>query len=38
LVDTVRLDCWEGAPPPLVLTESRSLAGVLRAMLADYLV
>jgi hypothetical protein len=32
-----RIDLWAGGPPPLVLTESRSLAGVLRATVAEYL-
>ena len=31
----IRLDRWDGAPP-LILTESRSLAGVLRALIRDY--
>jgi hypothetical protein len=32
-----RIDAWDGLPPPLVVTESRSLAGVLRATVAEYL-
>ena len=32
-----RLDLWEGEPPPLVLCESRSLAGVLRGIANTYL-
>src|SRR5262249_37008455 len=32
---SARLDPWEGNPP-LILTESRSLAGVLRRLCADY--
>ncbi len=32
-----RLDCWAGDPPPLVLTESSSLAGVLETIAATYL-
>jgi hypothetical protein len=36
-VPSARIDAWAGTPPPLVLTESRSLAGVLREMLAEYL-
>jgi hypothetical protein len=32
-----RIDAWDGLPPPLVITESRSLAGVLRATVAAYL-
>ena len=38
--DTLRLariDLWDGEPPPLILCESRSLAGVLRVIAADYL-
>lgn len=36
-VGVSRIDVWDGRPPPLVITESRSLAGVLRPMLAEYL-
>jgi hypothetical protein len=32
-----RIDLWGGAPPPLILCESRSLAGVLRGIAGDYL-
>ena len=32
-----RIDCWDGQPPPLILCESRSLAGVLRRIAAQYL-
>ena len=32
-----RLDLWEGEPPPLILCESRSLAGVLREIAGTYL-
>ena len=32
-----RIDLWEGAPPPLIICESRSLAGVLRLIARDYL-
>jgi hypothetical protein len=32
-----RIDLWDGAPPPLILCESRSLAGVLRDITATYL-
>jgi hypothetical protein len=32
-----RIDLWEGAPPPLIICESRSLAGVLRLVARDYL-
>jgi hypothetical protein len=40
LVDTVariRIDLWDGEPPPMILTESRSLAGVLRVLAHEYL-
>lgn len=37
-VSYARVDCWAGDPVPLVLVESRSLAGVLRNMLGEYLV
>jgi hypothetical protein len=32
-----RIDLWDGVPPPLILCESRSLAGVLRRIAQDYL-
>jgi hypothetical protein len=32
-----RIDLWDGAPPPLILCESRSLAGVLRGIAQEYL-
>ena len=32
-----RIDLWEGRPPPLIICESRSLAGVLRRIARDYL-
>jgi hypothetical protein len=32
-----RIDLWEGEPPPLIICESRSLAGVLRRIARDYL-
>lgn len=32
-----RIDLWDGEPPPLILCESRSLAGVLRGIAQDYL-
>jgi hypothetical protein len=41
LKDTVgnaRIDAWGGEPPPPILTESRSLAGVLRDLAYSYLV
>jgi hypothetical protein len=34
-LNAVRLDPWDGAPP-LILTESRSLAGVLRNLVSEY--
>jgi hypothetical protein len=37
-VDRARLDCWEGALPPLLLCESRTFGGVLeRGIARDYL-
>ncbi len=36
-IRTQRIDCWDGEPPPLILCESRSLAGVLRRIAARYL-
>ncbi len=36
-VETARIDAWGGAPPPMILTESRSLAGVLRDLAYLYL-
>jgi hypothetical protein len=35
-VDLARIDCWNGEPP-MILCESRSLAGVLREVAAEYL-
>jgi hypothetical protein len=32
-----RIDLWSGEPPPLILCESRSFAGVLRDIAATYL-
>lgn len=32
-----RLDCWAGEPAPMILTESRSLAGVLVGIAYEYL-
>ena len=37
-VDRARIDAWDGEAPPLILTESRSLAGVLRNLAFEYLV
>jgi hypothetical protein len=37
-VDRARIDVWDGAVPPMILTESRSLAGVLRNLAYEYLV
>ena len=39
-IDTLplaRIDLWDGLPPPLILCESRSLAGALRDIAAQYL-
>ena len=36
-VERVRIDCWRGEPPPLVLCESRATAGVLDGIASDYL-
>lgn len=36
-IEAARVDCWGGGPAPLILTESRSLAGVLRNIAAEYL-
>jgi hypothetical protein len=36
-IDQARIDCWAGEPSPLILCESRSLAGVLRPLAAEYL-
>jgi hypothetical protein len=36
-VDRARIDLWDGEPPPMILTESRSLGGVLRNMAYTYL-
>jgi hypothetical protein len=33
----VRIDLWDGGTPPLILCESRSLAGVLERIAASYL-
>jgi hypothetical protein len=41
LADTVslaRIDAWGGRPPPMIVTESRSLAGVLDDLARRYLV
>jgi len=40
LLDTIpqaRIDLWDGEPPPVTITESRSLSGVLRRCAALYL-
>jgi hypothetical protein len=34
---SARVDLWDGEPPPLILCESRSLAGVLRDIASTYL-
>lgn len=36
-IDRARIDCWDGHPAPLILCESRSLAGVLRELAGEYL-
>ena len=36
-VDEVRIDPWAGEPPALIVTESRSLEGVLRRIAGNYL-
>ncbi len=36
-IDLARIDLWQGEPPPLILCESRSLAGVLRRIAGNYL-
>jgi hypothetical protein len=35
-VDQMRLDPWDGSPSPLLLCESRSLAGVLLGLATEY--
>jgi hypothetical protein len=35
-LDYARIDLWNGDAPPLILCESRSLAGVLRGIASDY--
>jgi hypothetical protein len=34
-LDSARIDCWTGEPPPLLLCESRTFAGVLERGLAS---
>ena len=36
-VEQGRIDCWAGEPPPMIITESRSLKGVLRGIASGYL-
>jgi hypothetical protein len=36
-VSLARIDVWDGEKPPLILCESRSLAGALRSIAAEYL-
>jgi hypothetical protein len=36
-IGRTRIDLWQGEPPPLILCESRSLAGVLRRIAENYL-
>jgi hypothetical protein len=33
----VRIDCWGGEDPPLIICESKATAGVLRRLAANYL-
>lgn len=37
ILPTARIDLWGGEPPPLILCESRSLAGVLQDIASQYL-
>ena len=37
ILPSARIDLWDANPPPLILCESRSLAGVLRNIAGDYL-
>src|SRR5215208_3631820 len=37
VLPVARIDLWDGEPPPLILCESRSLAGVLRGIASAYL-
>jgi hypothetical protein len=37
VLPVARIDVWDGEEPPLILCESRSLAGVLRDIARDYL-
>ena len=37
-VERARLDLWQGKKPPLILSESKSLGGVLRDTAGEYLV
>jgi hypothetical protein len=37
VLPSARIDLWDGSPPPLILCESRSLAGVLREIARAYL-
>jgi hypothetical protein len=37
MLPVARIDVWDGEKPPLILCESRSLAGVLRDIAEDYL-
>ena len=36
-ISLARIDVWDGEEPPLILCESRSLAGALRSIAAEYL-
>jgi hypothetical protein len=37
VLPVARIDVWDGEPPPLILCESRSLAGALRDIARTYL-
>jgi hypothetical protein len=37
-VDIARIDLWAGEPPPLILCESRAVAGALNGLAWDYLI
>jgi hypothetical protein len=37
VLPVARIDLWQGESPPLIICESRSLAGVLRDIAGDYL-
>ena len=37
MLPSARIDLWQGEPPPLILCESRSLAGVMQDIASTYL-